>query len=68
MHTLLPIHLQNRLKFAAKTSQLDATIRKVQEDRSDLFHTEETIKDRVFFDQPRGAYSGSYINAAPTRI
>lgn len=68
MHTLLPIHLQNHLRFAAKTSQLDSTIRRVQEERPDLFHTDESIKDRVFFNEPRGAYVGSYINAAPPRI
>jgi hypothetical protein len=68
MHSLLPIHLQNNLKFAAKTSQLDSTIRRVQEERPDLFHTEESLKDRVFFDEPRGAYIGSYINSAPPRI
>ena len=68
MHTLLPIHLQNNLKFAAKTSQLDATIRRVQEERPDLFHTEKSIKDRVFYDEPRGAYIGSFINPAPPRI
>lgn len=65
MHSLLPIHIQNNLKFAAKTSQLDETIRRSQEGRSDLFHTEESLKDRVFFDEPRGAYIGSYINPAP---
>ena len=68
MHNLLPIHLQNHLKFAAKTTHLDATIRRVQEERSDLFHTEKTLKDRVFYDEPRGAHSGTYINPAPTRI
>jgi len=68
MHTLLPIQLQNDLKFAAKTSKLDSTIRKVQEERPDLFHTETSIKDRVFFNEPRGAYVGSYIHAAPPRI
>ena len=67
MHTLLPIQLQNNLKFAAKTSQLDATIRRVQEERPDLFHTESSLEDRVFFDQPRGNYVGSFINPAPPR-
>jgi hypothetical protein len=65
MHSLLPIKLQNTLKFAAKTSQLDAAIRMVQQERPDLFHTEKTIGSRVFFDQPRGAHSGKFINAAP---
>jgi hypothetical protein len=65
MHTLLPIQLQNNLKFAAKTSILDATIRRVHEERPDLFHTEKTLGSRVFFDQPRGAHSGKFINAAP---
>jgi hypothetical protein len=68
MHTLLPMKLQTTLKFAAKTSQLDAAIRMVQEERPDLFHTETSIKDRVFYDEPRGAYTGSYINPAPPRI
>jgi hypothetical protein len=68
MHTLLPVHLQNHLKFAAKTSQLDSTIRRVQEERPDLFHTEASLKSRVFFNEPRGAYVGSFINAAPPRI
>ena len=68
MHKLLPVHLQNNLKFAAKTTHLDATIRRVQEERPDLFHTEKTLKDRVFFNEPRGAYSGSFINPAPPRI
>jgi hypothetical protein len=68
MHSLLPIHLQNNLKSAAKTNQLDATIRRAQEGRPDLFHTEISLKDRVFFDEPRGAYIGSYINPAPPRL
>ncbi len=68
MHSLLPIHLQNNLKFAAKTSHLDATIRRTQEERPDLFHTEQSLKDRVFYDEPRGAYIGSFINPAPPRI
>jgi hypothetical protein len=68
MHSLLPVYLQNNLKFASKTAQLDATIRRVQEERPDLFHTEKTLKDRVFFNEPRGAYIGSFINAAPPRV
>lgn len=65
MHTLLPAHLQNHLKFAAKTAQLDSTIRRVQEERPDLFHTEASAKERVFFNQPRGAYTGNFIHPAP---
>jgi hypothetical protein len=68
MHALLPVQLQNNLKFAAKAGNLDAVIRRVQEERPDLFHTEKTIGSRVFFDQPRGAYSGKFINPAPSRI
>ena len=68
MHSLLPVYLQNNLKFASNTSQLDATIRRVQEERPDLFHTEESLKSRVFCDEPRGAYTGSFINSAPTRL
>jgi hypothetical protein len=65
MHSLLPVQLQNNLKFAAKSGNLDAAIRIVQEERPDLFHTEATLGSRVFFDQPRGAHSGKFINAAP---
>ena len=68
MHSLLPIHLQNNLQFAAKSSHLDATIRRTQEERPDLFHTEQSIKDRVFYDEPGGAYIGSFINPVPPRI
>ena len=65
MHSLLPVQLQNHLKFAANTTHLDATIRRVQEERPDLFHTENTLKDRVFYDEPRGAHTGSFIKPAP---
>jgi hypothetical protein len=65
MHSLLPIQLQNNLKFASKSGNLDAVIRIVQSERPDLFHTEATLGSRVFFDQPRGAHSGKFINAAP---
>jgi hypothetical protein len=68
MHSLLPIQLQNNLKFASQSGSLDAVIRRVQEERPDLFHTEATLNSRVFFDQPRGAYSGNFINPAPVRI
>jgi hypothetical protein len=65
MHSLLPVQLQNNLKFAAKSGNLDAVIRRVQEERPDLFHSEKTLGSRVFFDQPRGVFSGKFINAAP---
>jgi hypothetical protein len=65
MHSLLPIQLQNNLRFASQSGSLDAVIRRVQEERPDLFHTEATLGSRVFFDQPRGAHSGKFINAAP---
>lgn len=65
MHSLLPIQLQNNLRFASQSGSLDAVIRRVQEERPDLFHTEATLGGRVFFDQPRGAYSGKFINPAP---
>ena len=68
MHTLLPIQLQNNLKFASTAGNLDAVIRRVQEERPDLFHTEATLGSRVFFDQPRGVFSGEFINPAPSLL
>jgi hypothetical protein len=68
MHTLLPIALQEHLQNAAKGNRLDAAITSVQTWRPDLFHTEESLKKRVFFDQPRGNYSGTFINPAAPRI
>jgi hypothetical protein len=67
-HNLLPIALQEHLKTAAKGPHLDAAIATVQAWRPDLFHTEESLTKRVFHNQPRGNYSGTFINAAPPRI
>ena len=63
-HTLLPVRLQSLLMGSSR-GQLDETINSVQLLNPELFHTEESLKDRVFFDEPRYHYKGTYINAAP---
>lgn len=67
-HNLLPIHLKNALRLASDTAQLDSVIRRIQEENPKYFHSENTLHKRVFFDEPRGAYSGRFINPAPKRI
>ena len=70
-HTLLPQYLQAQLMAAAATERLDmvdAAIDSVRRQAPYKFHTEESLKTRVFFDQPRGEYSGTFIAPAPKRI
>lgn len=67
-HTLLPVEIQDRLKRASKTAQLDATIKLIRQEKPSLFHTEHSLLARVFQDQPRGHYSGTYIRPAPVRV
>lgn len=55
-HTLLPIHLQNALMSAAtlgRTEFLDRTIRDVYDALPQKFHTERTVSERRFVNEPR---------------
>lgn len=55
-HTLLPIHLQNALMSAATSGRmefLDRTIKDVYDSAPQKFHTEKTIAERRFFNEPR---------------
>lgn len=67
-HSLLPVHLQMELR-AATLSNLDYTIKSVQETNPRFFHNKDTLNSRVFFHQPRGKLEGgTFIHAAPARI
>jgi hypothetical protein len=64
-HSLLPLHLQSELRGAVP-SNLDRTIKSVQERNPRFFHKKDTLNSRVFFDEPRGKIEGgTFINAAP---
>ena len=64
-HSLLPLHLQSTLR-AATPSNLDHTIKSVQETNPRFFHNKDTLGSRVFFNQPRGKIEGgTFIHAAP---
>lgn len=55
-HTLLPIHLQNALMSAATSGRiefLDRTIKDVYEATPQKFHTDKTVTERRFFNEPR---------------
>lgn len=55
-HTLLPIHLQNALMSAATSGRiefLDRTIKDVYEAIPQKFHTEQSVSERRFFNEPR---------------
>lgn len=55
-HTLLPIHLQNALMSAATSGRmefLDRTIKDVYDAIPQKFHTERTVSERRFFNEPR---------------
>ena len=70
-HTLLPLHLQKQLMAAAATKRLDlidAAADNVRLQAPSKFHTNESLKTRVFFDQPTGLFSGVFIKPAPPRI
>lgn len=67
-HSLLPLHLQSELR-AATPSNVDYTIKAMQETNPQYFHNARTLEDRVFFNEPRGKLEGgTFIHAAPTRI
>jgi len=66
-HDLIPPHLQLQLVAAAATKDMqviDAVIDSAKRQAPYKFHTEETLKKRVFFNQPRGQFSGSFIKLA----
>jgi hypothetical protein len=70
-HTLLPQRLQAQLMDAAATKRLDkidAAIKDVRQQVPLSFHNDESLKTRVFFDEPTGAYSGAFINASPRAL
>jgi hypothetical protein len=67
-HTLFPLEVQDRLISASKTAQMDSTIKAIQAERPGLFHTEQSLLARVFQDQPRGHYSGTFVVPAPVRV
>jgi hypothetical protein len=65
-HTLLPQRLQAQLMAAAATKSLaaiDAAANDVRRQAPSKFHTEESLKSRVFFNEPTGRYSGTFIRA-----
>lgn len=65
-HTLLPQRLQAQLMAAAATKSLtaiDAATNDVRRQAPSKFHTEESLKSRVFFNEPTGLYSGTFIKA-----
>lgn len=67
-HALLPPQLQLQLMEAADTKNLqvlDAAIENVRRQAPYKFHTEASLKTRVFFNQPRGRFSGSFVRLAP---
>lgn len=67
-HSLLPLHLQSELR-AATPSNVDYTIKSVQETNPQYFHNAKTLDKRVFFHEPRGKIEGGmFIHAAPARI
>jgi hypothetical protein len=54
---------------AATPSNLDYTIKSVQETNPRFFHNKDTLGNRVFFDEPRGKIEGgTFIHAAPTKV
>lgn len=66
-HSLLPKRLQAQLMEAAATKRLDrlnAAIEDVRLKAPFNFHTDKSLDSRVFFNEPRGLYSGGFINAA----
>ena len=64
-HSLLPVQAQIGL-MAADKSNLDEAIRRVMFAYPYCYHTEESLNNRVFFDQPRGAIGNArFINPAP---
>jgi hypothetical protein len=70
-HTLFPQRLQAQLMDAAATKRLDkidAAIKDVRHQAPFNFHTDESLKARVFFDEPTGLYSGDFINPATARV
>ena len=70
-HTLLPQHLQQQLMDAAATERLDmidAATENVRRQAPSKFHTDESLKTRVFFDEPRGQFVGAFIKPAPARV
>lgn len=67
-HTLLPKRLQAQLMAAAATkilAEIDAAIKDVRQQAPFNFHTDKSLDSRVFFDEPRGLYSGDFVKAAP---
>jgi hypothetical protein len=66
-HSLLPLNLQATLR-AATPSNLNDTIKSVQETNPRFFHNKDTLGTRVFFNEPRGKLEGgTFIHAAPAR-
>ena len=67
-HTLLPKRLQAQLMAAAATeslAEIDAVIKDVRQQAPFNFHPDKSLDSRVFFDEPAGLYSGTFIKAAP---
>jgi hypothetical protein len=64
-HSLLPDRAQTALMAASK-GNLNEVIEQVMTAFPFNFHTDGTLDDRVFFDQPLGPIGkAKYINAAP---
>ena len=70
-HTLLPQFFQQELIAAAQTGRIDVIDAVTESLRLRVayrFHTEESLKTRVFLHEPKGEYSGTFITPAPVRI
>jgi hypothetical protein len=55
-HTMLPVHLQNMLMSAAASGRsevVDRAIKDVYETMPHKFHTEKTVSERRFLNEPR---------------
>ena len=71
-HTLLPQFFQQELIAAAaqtgRIDMIDAVTESLRLRAAYRFHTEESLKTRVFLHEPKGEYSGTFITPAPVRI
>ena len=64
-HSLLPVRAQTKLRSAPK-EDLTEVIEQVMIKFPFHFHTDSTLDDRVFFDQPVGPHGNAkFINPAP---
>jgi hypothetical protein len=68
-HTLLPQRLQKQLMDAAATKRMDVINAATEDVRRQVpykFHTDQSLKTRVFFNEPTGLYSGAFVHPSPS--